>query len=40
MRKTDYHALARSVPLEQIDPEIGEKLDAIVEVARTARGAN
>lgn len=39
MRKTDYHTLAPYVPLEQIDPEIREKLDAIVEVARAARGA-
>ena len=39
MRKTDYHTLAPYVPLEQIDPEIREKLDTIVEVARAARGA-
>lgn len=39
MRKTDNHTLAPYVPLEQIDPEIREKLDAIVDVTRTARGA-
>ncbi len=33
MRKTDYHTLARLVPVELIDPEIVEKLDAIVQVA-------
>lgn len=37
MAKTDYHVLARYVPRELIDPEIGEALDAIVEVARAAR---
>ncbi len=37
MRKTDYHALAPFVPQESIDPEVTEKLDAIVEVAGRAR---
>jgi hypothetical protein len=37
MAKTDYHVLARYVPRELIDPEVGEVLDAIVEVARAAR---
>ena len=37
LRKTDYHILARFVPKEKIDPEIVEKLDAIVEVAKKAR---
>lgn len=36
MRKTDYHALARCVPKERIDPEISEVLDLIVEVAQKA----
>ena len=35
-RKSDYHELAKFIPGEQIDPEIGEKLDAIVDVARKA----
>jgi len=37
MRKTDYHVLARLVPQEKIDPEITEKLDAIVAVAKKAK---
>jgi len=37
MRKTDYHVLARLVPKEKIDPEIIEKLDAIVAVAKKAK---
>jgi len=37
MRKTDYHVLARLVPQEKIDPEIIEKLDAIVAVAKKAK---
>jgi hypothetical protein len=36
-RKTDYHQLARLVPKEMIDPEVIEKLDAIVTAARNAR---
>ncbi len=36
LRKTDYHILARLVPKDRIDPEIVEKLDAIVEVAKQA----
>lgn len=36
MRKTDYHTLAPHVPVDEIDQEITEKLDAIVQVARTA----
>ncbi|HSZ57712.1 MAG TPA: AAA family ATPase [Tepidisphaeraceae bacterium] len=35
-RKSDYHVLARLVPAERIDPEVVEKLDKIVEVARRA----
>ncbi|MEL7060376.1 MAG: AAA family ATPase [Acidobacteriota bacterium] len=37
MRKTDYHTLAPLVPEALIDPEVEEKLDAIVAVARSAR---
>lgn len=37
MRKTDYHVLARLVPKEKIDPEVVEKLDAIVAVAKKAK---
>jgi energy-coupling factor transporter ATP-binding protein EcfA2 len=36
MNKTHYHRLARCVPLEQVDPEIGLVLDAIVSVANRA----
>lgn len=37
MRKTDYHTLAPYVPKAAIDPEISEKLDQIVAVAKLAR---
>ncbi|WP_298271575.1 AAA family ATPase [Geobacter sp.] len=37
LRKSDYHVLAHLVPVDKIDPEIMEKLDAIVEVARKAK---
>ncbi len=37
MQKTDYHDLAHLVPSERIDPEIGEKLDRIVDVASRAK---
>lgn len=37
MRKSDYHALAGLVPPAAIDPEVAEKLDAIVEVAKKAK---
>lgn len=37
LRKTDYHILADHVPKEKIDPEVIEKLDAIVEVAKKAK---
>jgi len=37
MQKTDFHILADRVPPDLIDPEIGEKLDRIVEVAKMAR---
>lgn len=37
MRKSNYHELANFVPIDQINPEVTEKLDAIVEVAQKAR---
>jgi ABC-type taurine transport system ATPase subunit len=37
MRKSDYHTLASYVPVEALDAEVREKLDAIVEVAGRAR---
>ncbi|MEA3312743.1 MAG: AAA family ATPase [candidate division WOR-3 bacterium] len=40
LRKTNYHILARLVPKEKIDPEIVEKLDAIVEVATQVKSRN
>ncbi|MFY9556143.1 MAG: AAA family ATPase, partial [Blastocatellia bacterium] len=38
-RKSDYHVLASLVPKEDLDPEVTEKLDAIVAVARKAKPA-
>ena len=35
-RKSDYHVLARLLPKAKIDPEIVQKMDAIVEVANRA----
>jgi len=37
LRKTNYHLLASLLPKDRVDPEVVEKLDAIVEVARAAR---
>jgi len=37
MRKTDYHVLARHVPIASLDVEITEKLDAILEASRRAQ---
>ena len=37
IRKTDYHRLAGFLKAEDIDPEITEKLDAIVDAASRAR---
>ncbi len=39
MDKKNFHDLAGYVPEDGIDPEIGEKLDAIVRVAENARPA-
>jgi len=36
-QKSDYHTLASLVPRERLDPEITEKLDAIVAVAKRAK---
>ncbi|MFC1601826.1 AAA family ATPase, partial [Candidatus Sumerlaeota bacterium] len=36
MAKTNFHELAPFVPVSELDPEIGEKLDAIVQVAKAA----
>ena len=36
IRKTDYHRLAEFLNVEDIDPEIVEKLDAIVDAAQGA----
>lgn len=36
MAKKSFHELAEQVPLEEIDPEVREKLDAIAEVAAAA----
>jgi hypothetical protein len=37
LRKTDYHILTKLVSKEMIDPEIKQKLDAIVAVAKLAK---
>lgn len=37
MRKRDYHELARYVPEQLVDPEVGEALDAILRVAERAK---
>ncbi|HET6202430.1 MAG TPA: AAA family ATPase [Planctomycetota bacterium] len=37
MRKTDYHVLARYVPVEKIEPEVLEVLDGVRSVASRAR---
>lgn len=38
MRKTDYHTLAPFVPVEAIDVEVRQKLDAIADAAGRATG--
>lgn len=40
MRKTDYHALARYVPPEMLDREVGDVLDRIVAVCDRAQPAS
>ena len=39
MNKKGFYELARYVPQDEIDPEIGEKLDAIARAARSANPA-
>jgi len=40
LSKTNYHVLAGLVPAEKIDPEVSEKLDAILQVAQSATPMN
>jgi len=40
MDKKNFHELARFVPKDKIDPEVNEKLDAIVTVAKAAKPRN
>jgi ABC-type hemin transport system ATPase subunit len=37
LRKAEYHVLASLTPKDKLDPEIGEKLDALVNVAQRAK---
>ena len=37
LRKAEYHVLASLAPSEKLDPEISEKLDAIVAIAGRAK---
>ena len=37
LQKTDYHILARYVPRDQLDAEVGQVLDAIGDVASQAK---
>jgi hypothetical protein len=37
LRKAEYHVLASLTPKEKLDPEINEKLDAIVAIAQRSR---
>jgi hypothetical protein len=39
MQKTDFHTLAKFVPVDLLDPEITEKLDALVLIAQGAHPA-
>ena len=36
LRKKDFFLLVKHIPIDEIDPEVKEKLDAIVEVAQAA----
>ena len=40
MHKKNFHVLVDHVPEDEIDPEIGEKLDAIARVAASAAPAS
>jgi hypothetical protein len=37
LQKTDYHVLASLVPADKLDPEVTEKLDGILSVAKRAK---
>ena len=37
LRKADYHRLVRLMAKEDVDKEVGQKLDAIVSVAKAAK---
>jgi ABC-type taurine transport system ATPase subunit len=37
MRKTDYHVLAKFVPINQIEPEVRQVLDMIIDVSEGAK---
>jgi hypothetical protein len=37
MSKTDYHVLARFIPVPVLDVEVREKLDLIVQIANQAK---
>jgi ABC-type lipoprotein export system ATPase subunit len=39
MQKSNFHVLAGHVPADKIDPEVTDKLDAIVAIAKQARPA-
>ena len=39
MTKRSFYVLAEHVPLHELDPEVGEKLDAIAAVAASAMPA-
>jgi hypothetical protein len=38
--KRDYHGLADAIPIQQIDPEVHQVLDAIYDVASSAKPVN
>lgn len=40
MQKSNFHLLARNVPVDLVDPEIGEVLDAIRDTVERARPFN
>lgn len=40
MAKRNFHELVQYMPIEEIDPEVTEKLDAIADVAESATPAS
>ena len=40
MAKRNFHELVQYMPIEEIDPEVTEKLDAIADVAESATPAD